>query len=90
MCESCGLYVVGGGYTNHCPDCLASKHVDVHPGDRSAHCGGLMDVVEIDLQHTQWRLLHRCRICGHTKWNMVSNQDSQQRLANLAKGFAEK
>ncbi|MEK7158524.1 MAG: RNHCP domain-containing protein, partial [Patescibacteria group bacterium] len=34
-CESCGAQVTGDGYTNHCPQCLVSKHVDVYPGDRA-------------------------------------------------------
>ena len=25
----------GNGYTNHCSQCLWSKHVDINPGDRS-------------------------------------------------------
>ena len=42
VCEHCGEKVIGDGYTNHCPKCLWSKHVDVNPGDRMAHCGGMM------------------------------------------------
>ena len=83
MCEACGMYVVGGGYTNHCPACLVSKHVDVHPGDRAADCGGLMRVVKIDLKDGEWRLLHRCRRCGYEKRNKVSAEDSQERLAEV-------
>jgi len=40
-CEKCGREVIGTGYTNHCPDCLWSKHVDVNPGDRQSKCLGL-------------------------------------------------
>jgi len=28
-CEACGNKVKGSGYTDHCPNCLYSKHVDV-------------------------------------------------------------
>ena len=28
ICENCGAVVVGNGYTNHCPACLYSKHVE--------------------------------------------------------------
>src|SRR3989338_8156335 len=35
-CERCGFFVRGSGYTNHCPQCLWSKHVDVNPGNRQA------------------------------------------------------
>ena len=26
ICENCGAFVVGTGYTSHCPQCLWSKH----------------------------------------------------------------
>jgi DNA-directed RNA polymerase subunit RPC12/RpoP len=35
VCENCSREVVGDGFTNHCPKCLYSKHVDVFPGDRA-------------------------------------------------------
>ena len=62
VCEHCGAEVKGDGYTNHCPKCLWSKHVDVHPGDRAAECGGMMalfdELVTVDGQsHAQWGLL---------------------------------
>ena len=41
-CGQCGAAVTGDGYTNHCPLCLWSRHVDINPGDRAAECGGLM------------------------------------------------
>ena len=44
-CEQCNFAVKGNGYTNHCPKCLWSKHVDVNPGDRAATCGGLMEPI---------------------------------------------
>lgn len=34
ICAHCGTHVRGNGYTNHCPECLWSKHVDNNPGDR--------------------------------------------------------
>lgn len=40
VCEKCGFIVEGNGYTNHCPNCIWSKHVDIHPGDRASLCGG--------------------------------------------------
>ena len=50
ICENCGAVVVGNGYTNHCPVCLYSKHVDRSPGDRAAGCGGLMEPVAVALK----------------------------------------
>ena len=37
ICDVCGDEVKALGYTarDHCPNCLASKHVDINPGDRA-------------------------------------------------------
>ena len=50
ICENCGHEVLPLGYTsrNHCPKCLASKHVDVLPGDRQNTCGGVMDAIKVE------------------------------------------
>ena len=50
-CEHCGTEVHGNGYTNHCPNCLWSKHVDINPGDRAADCGGLMEPIAVEIQN---------------------------------------
>src|SRR3989344_2693847 len=42
-CEHCDTFVEGDGYTNHCPKCLWSLHVDNEPGDRANNCNGLME-----------------------------------------------
>ena len=47
VCEKCGTQVEGDGYTNHCPHCLWSRHVDVNPGDRKATCKGMMEPVAV-------------------------------------------
>ena len=46
ICENCGHFVVGNGFTNHCPNCFFSKHVDINPGDRLCSCNGLMKPIE--------------------------------------------
>lgn len=74
-CEQCGFEVVGNGYTNHCPKCLWSKHVDVHPGDRAATCGGMMEPVEVVLKGGEYNILHRCIVCGFEKRNKASKED---------------
>ncbi|HLD21333.1 MAG TPA: RNHCP domain-containing protein [Patescibacteria group bacterium] len=83
VCQQCGTPVQGDGYRNHCPQCLVSKHVDVNPGDRQANCGGLMDVVDIKLQHGGIVLTHQCRICGHKKRNKMHAEDNNERLVQL-------
>lgn len=75
-CENCHHHVVGTGYTNHCPLCLYSKHVDVHPGDRAATCGGLMAPTAVEESHGEHVLVHTCRVCGHIKKNKMNSNDS--------------
>jgi hypothetical protein len=74
-CEHCGAAVKGQGYTNHCPVCLWSKHVDVFPGDRQAECQGMMGPVSIDVKRGQYLILHRCTKCGFEKRNKSAPDD---------------
>lgn len=89
-CEYCGELVRGNGYTNHCPTCLYSKHVDVSPGDRAAACGGLMEPVSVEKKGESYLLTHRCQECGHTKANRSDALDNFEFLVTLAKELAEK
>lgn len=73
-CENCEREVKGNGYTNHCPDCLWSKHVDENPGDRKSECGGLMKPESI-LFERKTVILHRCTKCDLEKRNKVSDDD---------------
>jgi rubrerythrin len=87
VCEHCGQTVVGDGYTNHCPRCLWSKHVDENPGDRAAQCGGLMQPVGAEQKRGEITLVHRCVRCGHLKRNRAAADDDFARLlAVLALG----
>ena len=75
-CVHCGHLVRGlTGYENHCPQCLWSKHVDVHPGDRAATCQGLMPPVFVDDKNGEFRYLQRCELCGHERWNKRQDVD---------------
>lgn len=89
-CDQCGTVVVGTGYTNHCPECFTSKHVDVNPGDRLANCNGLMPVIEIIFEHSKWVLVQRCNTCGHTRKNKLQPNDSMENLAELQKKLNSK
>ncbi len=78
-CEHCGAAVSGNGYTNHCPECLWSKHVDVYPGDRAARCQGLMEPIEIVSQgSSNYIVLHRCVTCSYIKKNKLSRADNME------------
>lgn len=83
-CEQCGASVAGSGYTNHCPRCLYSKHVDVNPGDRAANCGGLMQPVAVGSDHGEQTILHRCVTCGHEKWNKVAAKDDVDQIIQIS------
>lgn len=82
-CAQCGAFVHGDGYTNHCPKCLYSQHVDIYPGDRAAQCGGLMVPIALDRRHGEERIIHRCLQCGHTGPNRVSSADDLAVLSVL-------
>ncbi|GAA4027162.1 hypothetical protein GCM10022247_60190 [Allokutzneria multivorans] len=66
-CGNCGRAVRGNGYTNHCPTCLWSRHVDEEPGDRAAECGGLMRPVHAFLKGQKTRIVHECAKCKERK-----------------------
>jgi hypothetical protein len=89
-CEHCGQAVVGDGYTNHCPACLWSKHVDLAPGDRAANCGGLMPPLAVERKAQAYRILHRCQVCGAEKWNQASPADDFEQLLAVARGSARR
>ncbi|MFH0806134.1 MAG: RNHCP domain-containing protein [Candidatus Brennerbacteria bacterium] len=74
-CEKCGFLVEGSGYTNHCPRCLWSKHVDINPGDRQAKCLGLMEPVGVEMKGDKYTILHRCIKCGFERKNKSSEDD---------------
>lgn len=89
-CGYCGNEVQGDGYTNHCPRCLYSRHVDIHPGDRAAACGGLMEPIGLEKRNGEERLIHRCIACGHTKKNKMSMADDFETLLEIARRIATK
>jgi hypothetical protein len=75
-CEHCGFLVTGNGYTNHCPKCLWSKHVDINPGDRANSCGGMMKPFEVQMVKGEFEIVHKCAKCQHKKRNKTSPNDN--------------
>lgn len=84
VCEHCGAKVQGSGYTNHCPKCLWSKHVDVNPGDRAAQCGGMMEPVALEGSSPNYRIVHRCTLCSSERRVGVETGDDIQAVVDLA------
>jgi hypothetical protein len=90
VCENCGFKVKGNGYTNHCPKCLFSKHVDINPGDRQEPCGGLMEPVGLILNKGTYIITHRCQICGQIRNNHAAKNDSTEAFIKLSESLAKK
>ena len=90
VCENCGASVEGDGYTNHCPHCLYSKHVDINPGDRLEVCGGLMEPVDLELKDGKYILVHRCKKCGFKRRNKICDEDNFEAVLALARHKIEK
>ena len=83
-CEKCGHEVSGNGYTNHCPNCLYSKHVDINPGDRACTCHGLMKPVELQQKNGEFVILHRCEKCGFERRNKINDCDNKDSILKLS------
>lgn len=82
-CLRCGTAVRGTGYTNHCPRCLWSRHVDVNPGDRAAACGAPMEPVAALAEGARTVLVQRCVACGHTRRNRSAPGDDRDAVLAL-------
>jgi len=89
ICEKCGEKVTGNGYTNHCPNCLWSKHVDINPGDRAASCGGMMKPVNVVLEKKEYVLTHHCEKCGFERRKKVEREDNFEAVAKLTRGYTD-
>lgn len=85
ICENCQQLVHGSGYTNHCPNCLYSKHVDLqYPGDRGSNCHSLMEPITVKLRGGQFeKISFKCLKCAKTISNKVADNDSQEELLKL-------
>ena len=89
-CEKCGEKVVGSGYTNHCPKCLWSKHVDINPGDRAAACGGMMKAISVVLEKGEYVLTHHCEKCGFERRKKVEKEDNFDEVVKISKNLANR
>ncbi|OGD66916.1 hypothetical protein A2442_03470 [Candidatus Campbellbacteria bacterium RIFOXYC2_FULL_35_25] len=83
VCEHCEKIVEGNGYTNHCPECLWSKHVDVDPGDRRAECGGMMKPIGLDKKGEVFSVIQKCIKCEHQRKNKLVKGDSFEAACSL-------
>ena len=84
ICDVCGTKVQGDGYTNHCPNCLCSKHVDINPGDRACPCHGIMYPIEYEIKKGQEYIVHQCQKCGFKRANKIHKNDNRTSVRLVA------
>ncbi|ABP56856.1 RNHCP domain-containing protein [Salinispora tropica] len=89
-CVGCRLDVSaeapGTTHRNHCPNCLASLHVDRRvPGDRAASCGGRMEALSMSARPDgEWMIIHQCLSCDELSANRIAGDDNALTLVRLA------
>jgi predicted RNA-binding Zn-ribbon protein involved in translation (DUF1610 family) len=84
ICENCGQEMIGGGFTNHCSNCLYSKHVDIDPGDRESKCLGLMKPIGIEKKGREYSIVHNCLKCGFKRINKCQKEDNFDTVLQIA------
>lgn len=90
ICEHCKRGVVGDGYTNHCPFCLWSRHVDKDPGDREEACRGMMEPWDIEPKNGGFRIIHKCTVCGFERPSPFRMDDSLDAFTEIARKSAKR
>jgi len=75
--------VSGSGYTDHCPDCLWSRHVDVNPGDRASKCKGTMKPVKVEHDRNWFVIVYICQKCALEKKVKAAEGDNKELLFQL-------
>jgi hypothetical protein len=88
-CEHCSEKVIGDGYTNHCPKCLWSKHVDINPGDRAAVCQGMMKPIKVEIEKREYLLTYECEKCGFLRRKKVEKEDNFDEVIKISKKVAQ-
>ena len=89
ICDNCGKKVVGNGYTNHCPVCLWSKHIDINPGDRKEKCLGMMAPVAVDIKSGVNSIIHECVKCNFRRKNKVVKEDDFEEFIKISRKASE-
>ncbi|MBD5400265.1 RNHCP domain-containing protein [bacterium] len=83
-CAHCGAVVHGNGYTNHCPKCIWSRHVDINPGDRAATCMGMMRPIAAAPASDHFIITHKCETCGKTIRQKSSPDDDTDTIIKIS------
>ncbi len=85
FCEYCKNLVIGKGYTDHCPKCLRSKHVDINPGDRNSKCKGTMKPIGFKVKNDGYIIFYNCLKCGYKYRVKSSLEDDFEAILKLSK-----
>ena len=83
VCENCGEKIKGNGYTDHCPKCLWSKHVDINPGDREADCKGMMEPVKVEVKNQEYIIHYKCTKCKYKHQVKSVPEDNFEEILKL-------
>ncbi len=83
ICDICRTFVQGNGYTNHCPFCLYSKHVDINPGDRASSCLGTMKPLAKGLDKKGYYIIHQCLECFYQGRIKILDHDNKKIFDSL-------
>jgi len=99
-CRGCGKEVafsdnIGTAHRNHCPHCLASRHLDKNfSGDRSTNCGGCMRAIGLTFKKEgsdkynnqkegELMIIHKCVICDKISINRLAADDDEAAILIL-------
>lgn len=82
-CLMCKMEVMGTGFTDHCHNCLWSRHVDNNPGDRSSTCKGMMRPIKTEHNRKGFIIFYRCEKCGIKKRVHAAENDNKELLFKL-------
>ena len=84
VCANCSFKVVGNGYTDHCPNCLVSLHVDNNPGDRLSGCKGIMEPIGSQVKGNSYIIFYKCKKCGKNFKVKSSLNDNFEMILKLS------
>lgn len=84
ICEKCGFFTKGTGYTDHCPKCLFSKHVDINPGDRKCDCKGLMEPISAEKRSGEYIIYYKCQKCDKNHRIKTVKTDNIKKIIELS------
>lgn len=75
--------MVGSGFTDHCPKCLWSRHLDVNPGDRQAICKGMMEPISVEKRGDEYIVHYRCQKCNYLHQVKTAENDDFEQIIKL-------